>query len=93
VPPSQARGADAERHGFDHRLTTPVYTLGHKSGGTLSGNLVLVAQGDLTMGGRTKPDGSVDFTNLDHGDASDAVQGVPRRLRLGTEKQPQKATI
>src|SRR2546421_3723701 len=27
-------------------------------------------------GGRTKPDGSVDFTNLDHGDASDAVQGV-----------------
>src|SRR5205085_12353777 len=62
--------------GFDHRLTTPVYALGHTSGGTLSGTLVLVAQGDLTMGGRTKPDGSVDFTNLDHGDASNAVQGV-----------------
>jgi serine-type D-Ala-D-Ala carboxypeptidase/endopeptidase (penicillin-binding protein 4) len=62
--------------GFDHRFTTPVYALGHMSGGTLSGNLVLVAQGDLTMGGRTTPNGSVAFTNLDHGDASDAVQGV-----------------
>jgi D-alanyl-D-alanine carboxypeptidase/D-alanyl-D-alanine-endopeptidase (penicillin-binding protein 4) len=37
--------------GFDHRITTPVYALGRKNGGTLSGNLVLVAQGDLTMGG------------------------------------------
>jgi serine-type D-Ala-D-Ala carboxypeptidase/endopeptidase (penicillin-binding protein 4) len=62
--------------GFDHRFTTPVYALGHKSGGSFSGNLVLVAQGDLTMGGRTKPDGTVDFTDLDHGDASNFVQGV-----------------
>src|SRR5436305_7474684 len=50
--------------GFDHRLTTPVYALGHTSGGTLSGTLVLVAQGDLTMGGLNKPDGRVAFTNL-----------------------------
>jgi D-alanyl-D-alanine carboxypeptidase/D-alanyl-D-alanine-endopeptidase (penicillin-binding protein 4) len=62
--------------GFDHRFTTPVYALGHTSAGSLSGNLVLVAQGDLTMGGRTKPDGSVDFTDLDHGDAGNFVQGV-----------------
>ena len=34
---------------------------------------MLVGQGDLTMGGRTKPDGTVDFTNLDHNDAN----GIP----------------
>ncbi len=62
--------------GFDHRFTTPLYSLGQTSGGSLSGTLVLVAQGDLTMGGRTRPDGTVDFTDLDHGDASDFVQGV-----------------
>jgi D-alanyl-D-alanine carboxypeptidase/D-alanyl-D-alanine-endopeptidase (penicillin-binding protein 4) len=62
--------------GFDHRFTTPLYALGHTSGGTLSGTLVLVAQGDLTMGGRTKPDGSVDYTDLDHGDASNFLSGV-----------------
>jgi D-alanyl-D-alanine carboxypeptidase/D-alanyl-D-alanine-endopeptidase (penicillin-binding protein 4) len=62
--------------GFDHHFTTPVYALGKTSGGSLKGPLVLLAQGDLTMGGRTKPDGTVDFTDLDHGDASDFVPGV-----------------
>jgi D-alanyl-D-alanine carboxypeptidase/D-alanyl-D-alanine-endopeptidase (penicillin-binding protein 4) len=52
--------------GFDYRLTTPVYSIGQLKGHILNGNLVLVAQGDLTMGGRTKPDGSVDYTSLDH---------------------------
>ncbi len=56
--------------GPGHRFTTPVYRQGTVAGGTLSGNLVLVASGDLTMGGRTKPDGTVDFTNLDHNDAN-----------------------
>src|SRR5262245_12432699 len=54
----------------DHRFTTPVFRQGTMSGSTLTGNLVLVAQGDLTMGGRTKPDGTVDFTNFDHNDAN-----------------------
>jgi D-alanyl-D-alanine carboxypeptidase/D-alanyl-D-alanine-endopeptidase (penicillin-binding protein 4) len=49
--------------GFDHRLTTPVYALGHKHQQTFNGNLVLVAKGDLTMGGRTRPDGTVDYTS------------------------------
>jgi len=62
--------------GFTHHFTTPVFALGQTSGGSLSGKLVLLAQGDLTMGGRTTPDGSVDFTNLDHGDASNFVPGV-----------------
>ncbi|RAG87474.1 D-alanyl-D-alanine carboxypeptidase/D-alanyl-D-alanine-endopeptidase [Streptacidiphilus pinicola] len=57
--------------GPDHRFTTPVYAVGKKRGTTLDGNLALVAQGDLTMGGRTKPDGSVDFTDIDHTSAND----------------------
>jgi serine-type D-Ala-D-Ala carboxypeptidase/endopeptidase (penicillin-binding protein 4) len=59
--------------GFDHHLTTPVFALGHKNQHTFNGNLVLVARGDLTMGGRTKPDGTVDFTSIDHTYAN----GVP----------------
>jgi D-alanyl-D-alanine carboxypeptidase/D-alanyl-D-alanine-endopeptidase (penicillin-binding protein 4) len=61
--------------GFDHRFTTPVQQLGTRHGSTLDGSLALVAQGDLTMGGRTKPDGSVDFRNVDHTYA-DAVPGA-----------------
>lgn len=56
--------------GPDHRFTTPLFRQGTMRGSTLAGNLVLVAQGDLTMGGRTKPDGTVDFTNFDHNDAN-----------------------
>src|SRR6266702_6806797 len=62
--------------GFTHHFTTPIYALGQTSSSSLKGNLVLVAQGDLTMGGRTKPDGTVDFTDVDHGDASNFVPGV-----------------
>ncbi|WP_259464786.1 D-alanyl-D-alanine carboxypeptidase/D-alanyl-D-alanine-endopeptidase [Streptomyces sp. TLI_171] len=57
--------------GPDHRFTTPVHAVGRLSGSTLTGNLALVAQGDLTMGGRTKADGSVDFTPIDHTYADD----------------------
>ncbi|MFD9129569.1 D-alanyl-D-alanine carboxypeptidase/D-alanyl-D-alanine-endopeptidase [Kitasatospora sp. NPDC059571] len=56
--------------GPDHRFTTPVMATGSRNGSTLNGNLALVAQGDLTMGGRTKPDGSVDYTDIDHTEAS-----------------------
>jgi serine-type D-Ala-D-Ala carboxypeptidase/endopeptidase (penicillin-binding protein 4) len=58
--------ATLDDFGFDHHLTTPVYELGHKNQHTFNGNLILVAKGDLTMGGRTKPDGTVDYTSLDH---------------------------
>jgi D-alanyl-D-alanine carboxypeptidase/D-alanyl-D-alanine-endopeptidase (penicillin-binding protein 4) len=57
--------------GFNHRFKTPVYARGSVKDGTLSGNLVLVAKGDLTMGGRTKPDGTVAFTDVDHTYAND----------------------
>ncbi|MEU3461417.1 D-alanyl-D-alanine carboxypeptidase/D-alanyl-D-alanine-endopeptidase [Streptomyces sp. NPDC006733] len=57
--------------GGDHRFTTPVQAVGRRTGGVLKGSLALVAQGDLTMGGRTKPDGSVDYTAIDHTYAND----------------------
>ncbi|MFE2723520.1 D-alanyl-D-alanine carboxypeptidase/D-alanyl-D-alanine-endopeptidase [Kitasatospora sp. NPDC059327] len=57
--------------GGEHRFTTPVQAVGDRSGSVLDGSLVLVAQGDLTMGGRTEPDGSVDFRPIDHTYAND----------------------
>lgn len=57
--------------GTDHRFVTPVYAVGGRSGATLTGDLDLVAQGDLTMGGRTRPDGTVAYTDLDHTYAND----------------------
>ncbi|MFE2017753.1 D-alanyl-D-alanine carboxypeptidase/D-alanyl-D-alanine-endopeptidase [Streptomyces sp. NPDC059499] len=57
--------------GGDHRFRTPVYAVGDRRGSTLNGDLDLVAQGDLTMGGRTRPDGTVDYTDLDHTYAND----------------------
>ncbi|WP_328318670.1 D-alanyl-D-alanine carboxypeptidase/D-alanyl-D-alanine endopeptidase [Streptomyces sp. NBC_00388] len=57
--------------GGGHRFETPVYALGERHGTTLDGDLGLVAQGDLTMGGRTRPDGTVDYTDLDHTYAND----------------------
>ncbi len=56
--------------GSDSTVTTPVKASGEVSGGTLTGDLILVGQGDLTMDGRTKPDGTVDITDLDHNDAN-----------------------
>ena len=53
--------------GADHRFRTPVYRTGAVSDeGVLDGDLVIVASGDLTLGGRTLPDGTVAFTNFDH---------------------------
>ncbi|MFI1281215.1 D-alanyl-D-alanine carboxypeptidase/D-alanyl-D-alanine-endopeptidase [Streptomyces sp. NPDC020858] len=57
--------------GSDHRFVTPLYAVGERKGGTLTGDLDLVAQGDLTMGGRTRPDGTVAYTDLDHTYAND----------------------
>jgi D-alanyl-D-alanine carboxypeptidase/D-alanyl-D-alanine-endopeptidase (penicillin-binding protein 4) len=57
--------------GPGHRFTTPVFALGTSQGSTLNGNLVLQAQGDLTMGGRTAPNGKVSFRNFDHLDANE----------------------
>lgn len=55
--------------GPEHRYDTPVYRVGRVVRGVLSGNLVLVASGDLTMGGRTNPDGSIAVSDWDHNEA------------------------
>lgn len=58
-----------EALGPDHRFETPVYRAGAVVAGVLAGDLVLVASGDLTFGGRAKSDGSLDLTDFDHNEA------------------------
>ncbi|MBV8371655.1 MAG: D-alanyl-D-alanine carboxypeptidase, partial [Candidatus Eremiobacteraeota bacterium] len=56
--------------GPNHTYDTPVYRTGEvDSQGVLHGNLVVVASGDLTMGGRTNPDGTIAVSNWDHNEA------------------------
>ncbi len=53
--------------GADYRFETPIYRRGKLTeGGELDGDLILVASGDLTMGGRTTALGEIAFTNWDH---------------------------
>lgn len=53
-----------------HRYNTPVYRCGQLGrDGVLHGDLILVASGDLTMGGRTNPDGTIAVTDYDHNEA------------------------
>ena len=66
---STAAALDA--YGADFRFETPVYRRGTVDGqGALQGDLVLVASGDLTMGGRDTADGRIDFTYIDHAEAN-----------------------
>ncbi len=54
-------------YGSDYRFETPIYrTSAVGADGTLAGNLILVASGDPTMGGRTTPDGQIAYTPFDH---------------------------
>ncbi|HEY2022027.1 D-alanyl-D-alanine carboxypeptidase, partial [Paraburkholderia sp.] len=70
--------------GAQHRAVTPVYKTGTVDGaGTLNGNLILVASGDLTMGGRANPDGTIALTSFDHNEANslgNAVLSAPDPL-------------
>lgn len=63
--------------GPNHTYDTPVYRRGTvDSGGVLNGDLILVASGDLTMGGRTNPDGSIAVSNYDHNEADSLGNAV-----------------
>lgn len=52
--------------GADHRFVTPLHRRGEVTEGVLVGDLILVASGDPTFGGRTLADGRIAFTNHDH---------------------------
>jgi D-alanyl-D-alanine carboxypeptidase/D-alanyl-D-alanine-endopeptidase (penicillin-binding protein 4) len=52
--------------GPDHRFETPVYRRGAVVDGRLEGDLILVAQGDLTLGGRTEAGDRLAFKDHDH---------------------------
>jgi len=52
--------------GPDYRFRTTVRHTGTIEDGVLTGDLILVASGDLTMGGRTTDSGEIAFTNSDH---------------------------
>lgn len=59
--------AALDAYGADYRFETPIYRRGDVSAdGKLVGDLMLVASGDPTMGGRTTPEGTIDFVPIDH---------------------------
>lgn len=55
-----------QKLGDDFRFKTPVYADGPIKDGVLQGNLVLVAQGDPTLGGRQQDGDTIAFTKMDH---------------------------
>ncbi|MEU9125851.1 D-alanyl-D-alanine carboxypeptidase/D-alanyl-D-alanine-endopeptidase [Streptomyces sp. NPDC048506] len=76
IPGSTAKlfGVSGTWHtlGGDHRFVTPVHAVGQQlRNGTLRGDLDLVAQGDLSLGGRTRKDGTLAYTTIDHTYAND----------------------
>lgn len=85
-------------YGDDYRYQTPVFAWGSVRDGILRGNLILVAQGDLTMGGRQDRTDMIAFTPLDH-IVANAVPGVtlteqdPLNAFYDLAKQVRKAGI
>ncbi|ODU02084.1 MAG: D-alanyl-D-alanine carboxypeptidase/D-alanyl-D-alanine-endopeptidase [Planctomycetes bacterium SCN 63-9] len=62
--------------GPNHRFQTPVVRRGEiDSGGVLRGDLILIARGDLCLGGRTGPDGTLLFHDDDHTYAGSGFKG------------------
>ncbi|MGA3210928.1 MAG: D-alanyl-D-alanine carboxypeptidase, partial [Terriglobales bacterium] len=63
--------------GPGYQFNTPVFRQGEvDGGGILHGDLILVASGDLTMGGRMNRDGSIAISNYDHNEADSLGNAV-----------------
>jgi serine-type D-Ala-D-Ala carboxypeptidase/endopeptidase (penicillin-binding protein 4) len=74
--------------GPNHRFQTPVVRRGEVDvKGTLRGDLILIAQGDPAMGGRTGPEGTMLFQDNDHTYAGGNLSGevVPTDPLAGLE--------
>lgn len=70
-------GVTLNKLGADYRFKTPVFRRGQvDAAGTLNGDLVLVAKGDLTMGGRNNGDDTVAITDFDHCDANNLGSAI-----------------
>ena len=63
--------------GPDYRFKTPVFRHGEVNrSGDLKGDLVLVAKGDLTMGGRDNGNDTIAITDFDHCDANNLGSAI-----------------
>jgi D-alanyl-D-alanine carboxypeptidase/D-alanyl-D-alanine-endopeptidase (penicillin-binding protein 4) len=63
--------------GGKFRFETPVYRRGAvNAAGVLEGDLILVAVGDLTLGGRTTTTGEIEYTKADHTYANPSGKAV-----------------
>ncbi len=73
--------AALEKLGPDHRFRTVIKRRGVvDANGELKGDLILIASGDMAMGGRTAPDGKMLFEDNDHtygGDSAALVSSDP----------------
>jgi D-alanyl-D-alanine carboxypeptidase len=59
-------GAAMAAFGADYRFVTPLHRRGEVKDGKLDGDLILVAQGDLTFGARRGKGGKIAFKDNDH---------------------------
>src|SRR4030095_4608157 len=77
-------GTALELLGADYRFHTKIYRTGSiQENGTLKGDLVLVAAGDLNLSNRIQPDGTLAFEDHDHsygGPDSKGLSGDPLQV-------------
>src|SRR5437016_7076201 len=77
-------GTALELLGGDYRFHTKIYRTGPiQKDGTLDGDLILVASGDLNLSNRIQPDGSLAFEDEDHsygGPDSKGLAGDPLQV-------------
>ena len=76
-------GSMLELLGGDYRFHTRVYRTGPiKKDGTLEGDIVIVASGDPNLSGRTQPDGTLAYENMDHSYGDPDSKGVGDPLQV-----------
>ncbi len=63
-------GLALDKLGINHKFVTPIYRSGEVKNGILTGNLVLAARGDLSMGGRQSRGSRLAITDYDHNEAN-----------------------